>query len=229
MTIHEQGAHANHEFAFGATILEALKETSRINNIPLNITYAQGVTLHGKWLPESVERAKNYVKLSDVAIVCLGEGPYWGSQHGDTSLELPASQQRLINELSEIGTDIILVLIEGRPRILCDIKFRSNIRAVLLSFLPGPEGGQAIIETIFGYVNPSARLPISYPKTVDTVLPYFHTFSQQSQYNPQWSFGHGLSYSRFSYSDLRLSSSHMEEDRSLTAEVTVTNDGPYDG
>jgi beta-glucosidase len=114
----------------------------------------------------------------------------------------------------------------------------SRVRAVLAAFLPGPYGGRAVAETLFGLVNPSARLPLTYP-SASGLIPavYYHTHAQSASYKPQWPFGAGLSYTTFAYSKLRLSAKEVDPDLDkrnsqltlLSVEVDVRNTGEVAG
>jgi beta-glucosidase len=131
------------------------------------------------------------------------------------------------------GTKVILVLFEGRPRILKDLP--ENVYAVLNGMLSCEQGGKAVAEIIYGDVNPSGRMPITYPKdTGNVMIPYRHRVSTQCATGdycvPQWSFGHGLSYTNFTYSAMNISTTNVTSSSdSVNVSVTVTNSGSVAG
>ena len=117
------------------------------------------------------------------------------------------------------------VLIEGRPRIIRQIV--DDADAIVMGYLPGQEGGVAISEVIFGDVNPSGKLPFTYPKYVGDFTLYDHKKSEK--YEPQWPFGHGLSFTTFEYSNLNLARSEISKSDYLTVSVDVKNTGARAG
>jgi beta-glucosidase len=133
------------------------------------------------------------------------------------------------------GKTVILVLNEGRPRLINQIVDR--IPAVVQLYLPSNRGGDAFADILFGDVNPSGKLPYTYPRYASSITPYFHKYCEHlkpsvgvpdlgSDYNPLWEFGHGLSYTTFEYSNLALSQTVLtgENDR-VNVSVTVKNTG----
>ncbi|GMF28586.1 unnamed protein product [Phytophthora lilii] len=148
-------------------------------------------------------------------------------------LTLPLGQIEYVKELASTGTKVILVLFEGRPRILNDLP--ENVYAVLNGMLACERGGKAVAEIIYGDVNPSGRMPITYPKdTGNVMIPYRHRVSTQcatgDYCEPQWTFGHGLSYTNFTYSDMSISTTNVTSSSdSVNVSVTVTNSGSVAG
>jgi len=123
-----------------------------------------------------------------------------------------------------------VVLVQGRPRIINRIAERAG--AILMAYNPGNEGGEAIADVLFGDYNPSGRLPLTYPRHPNALLNYDHkSYENESTsfgltpFNPQFPFGHGLSYTTFRYDGLRLSRKALTEKDTLTVNVTVTNTG----
>lgn len=128
------------------------------------------------------------------------------------------------------GKPVVLVLIQGRPRVIREIEPLAS--AVVLAYLPGMEGGRAISEILTGKVNPSGKLPFSYPRYVNSLVPYDHKYQEAADgnvYNPQWPFGFGLSYSKFSYSDLVIEPKTFDPQKGLKVKVQVTNDSNVEG
>jgi beta-glucosidase len=206
----------------GTTILQGLKEIGNFN-----VNYLQSVDINGKWInntsPDQVLDAAN---SSDVSIVCLGETSYTELVGNIDDMRLPEGQTNVVKLLSKSSKPIILVLSQGRPRTFNNIVDIPS--AILASFLVGPEGGQAIAEIIYGNVNPSGKLPITYTNNASlTTINNYRRYSDT--YNPKWQFGHGLSYTTFDYTSLTLSSDQIQPDTPLEVSVTVTNNGTVAG
>lgn len=141
-------------------------------------------------------------------------------------------QTELLQALHRIGKPIICVLILGRPLILTEIVACSD--AVLLAWYPGMAGGQAVAEAIFGELNPSGRLPVSFPRSEAQLPVYYNTHLPRQDYidmqgTPAYAFGYGLSYTTFSYSELRLDTPVLRTDETLTVSIRVKNTGPLIG
>ena len=157
-----------------------------------------------------------------------------GENHDRADSGLPGLQRELFRRVAAAGKPIVLVLVSGRPLGVEQEDARSS--AVLNAWEPGMYGGQAVAEILYGKVNPSGRLAMTMPRnSFQTVLSYnhkpmhfFHPYIDQDC-SPLYSFGHGLSYTRFAYSDLSLSRNEMGPEGSLEARVTVTNQGSMAG
>ena len=181
-----------------------------------------------------IEATKRAAASADAIVVVLGETPYTEKPGDIDDLTLPASQLALMEGLKDIDKPIILIMIEGRPRIINSIVDIPD--AIMLGFLPGEESAKAISDIVFGKANPSGRLPITYPKYPNDLVTYDHKgtdlahrdFSMNG-FNPQWEFGHGLTYTNFKYSNLRMSQTSMTLDGSITIEVDVANIGDRRG
>ena len=119
-----------------------------------------------------IQNAVKAAKGVDYIIACLGEIPATEKPSDINELPIPKVQQDLVIQLSKFGKPIILVLVEGRPRIIKDIE--PLIDVIILAYLPGDEGGRAIVDVIFGEINPSGKLPITYPKYTGNALNYLH-------------------------------------------------------
>jgi beta-glucosidase len=192
-------------------------------------------------IAEAVELAAQ----ADVVIAAVGESR--GMSHESSSrvsLDLPGSQLALLKALKATGKPLVVVLMNGRPLAIGWEK--DNADALLETWYTGTEGGNAIADVLFGDHNPSAKLPISFPRSVGQIPIYYNHLrigrpltegkpgNYTSQYfeepnGPLYPFGFGLSYSRFSLSGLKLSASRISFDQTLTAEATLTNHGPYEG
>jgi beta-glucosidase len=190
----------------------------------------------------SIGHAVDAAATSDLIIICLGEEPYAEKPADIRSLALPVGQYTLVQAIRSQApptAKIVLVYFGGRPRLLKPVV--DLVDAVLIGFLPGPSAGQAVVEIITGQVNPSGKLPITYPMYDDGGgSPYFSAVSDQCtrgdgpmphwEYTPrcdvQWPFGHGLSYTQFEYTDLQATGGI---DSDLKVSVTVQNTGASGG
>jgi beta-glucosidase len=193
-----------------------------------------------------IDEAVSIANQSDVVVVAAGESAEMsGESSSRSNLEIPKVQQDLIKALLKTGKPVVLVLFTGRPLAL---KWeQENIPTILNVWFGGSEAGYAIADVLFGDVNPSGKLTTTFPQNVGQVpLYYAHKntgrpleegkwFSKfRSNYldvsnDPVYPFGYGLSYTSFSYSDIKLSSTSLKGNQTLTASVTVTNTGKYDG
>ncbi len=177
-------------------------------------------------------------KKADYIVVCAGEDSYAETPGNINSLELPDDQQRLVALLAKSGKPVIMVLIEGRPRIVREIE--PLCKGIVMAYWPGPQGGRAIADILFGDVNPSGKLPFTYPRNTGDIIAYDHKlldeavekvdpYSYTLEFNPQWQFGFGLSYTSFAYSNLTLSTDTLRGNAVLKISVTVKNTGARAG
>lgn len=205
------------------TVLEAIQ--NKIGE--KNIKYLEGTSFNNDInTSAAVTEAKN----SDFVIICLGEPAYCESPGNIYDLELPEAQLNLVSEISKTGKPIILVMLEGRPRLITDIVDKTS--AVVLGFLPGMEGGNAIADILFGDANPSGKLPITYPKHTNGFTTYDYKPIENfdgNKYDPLWPFGYGLSYTTFEYSNLRLSESEITVNGEIEVSIDVKNTGKIVG
>ncbi|MDT7807982.1 MAG: beta-glucosidase [Acidobacteriota bacterium] len=167
---------------------------------------------------------------ADVVVLCLGEGSYTETPGNITDLNLSDVQLKLAEAIQATGKPVVLVLVEGRPRIINRIAEKSQ--AILLALNPGNEGGIAVADVLFGDYNPSGRLPFTYPRTVNGLVTYDHKLFETEAtsygnmaFNPQFEFGHGLSYTTYAYSDLRLDRKAVPSGGTVNVSVTVRNTG----
>jgi beta-glucosidase len=177
-------------------------------------------------LNEVVEEAK----ASDVIILCIGEDTYCETQGNISNLCINENQLNLGKALANIQKPIILVYLGGRPRVITPLVEASQ--GVLLAFLPGNRGSEAIRDILFGEYNPNGRLPITYPLHPQGFTTYDHYSIEVllgNTYECLYPFGHGLSYSKFAYEDLKLSKTKLDANDELKVEVSVKNLGPRDG
>jgi beta-glucosidase len=193
-----------------------------------------------------LKEALDIANQADVIVAALGESSEMsGESSSRTDIEIPQLQQDLLNALLKTGKPVVLVLFTGRPLALKEEN--EKVPAILNVWFGGSEAGYAIADVLFGDVNPSGKLSTTFPQNVGQVpLFYSHKntgrpleegkwFSKfRSNYldvsnDPVYPFGYGLSYTSFSYSDVKLSSESLKGNQTLTASVTVTNTGNYDG
>lgn len=221
------------------TILEAIR-----NEIgETNVKYVPGVSYveTGSYF-EDVEdgfaQAIQAAKTVDAVILCVGENSYTEKPGDLNDLTLSANQLRLANELAKTGKPLVLVLNEGRPR--CISAVEPSAKAVVQTYLPGNYGGDALADILFGDVNPSGKLPYTYPSYPNSLVTYYHkpaeeqkraegAYIYESDYNPQYEFGSGLSYTTFNYSNLKTSSNVISNNKPVEIFVDITNSGMRQG
>jgi len=209
------------------TILAAIKDKVGAENV----TYLPGASYDK---PENIAQAVAAVQQADVAIVCLGERSYAETPGNIDDLTLPQAQLELASQIAATGKPVVLVLVEGRPRIIRQIA--DSAGAIVMVYNPGNEGGQAVAEILFGDVNPSGKLPITYPRYPNALLTYDHkpyedqaTSFGLSAYKPQFDFGFGLSYTTFQYSGLKVAPTNPHAGQPIDVSVTVKNTGEREG
>ena len=223
------------------TILEALQKVYGEKNV----SYVAGVNYNmasRKWDKETdidIDAAVRAARKADIIVACIGENTYCETPGNINDLNLSSNQKELVRSLAKTGKPIVMVLNEGRPRIINDIE--PLAKAVVDIMLPGNYGGDALASLISGKENFSGRLPFTYSKYVNSLHTYDYKVSENVQtmdglYNydatmdVQWPFGAGLSYTSFEYSGLKsISPVQFNADDMLTFEVTVKNTGSVKG
>ena len=178
----------------------------------------------------NIEEAVNQARQHDVVILALGENTYTETAGNLDTLNLPFPQLQLAKALFATGKPVVLVTFGGRPRIITEVAEQAN--AVVLGFLPGMEGGLAMADILFGDVNPSGKLPITYPRNTNDIVLYDHKpieAFETNQYRPLYPFGHGLSYSEFAVSDLQLNQQQIKLGEPIEVSVKVKNTGKRAG
>jgi beta-glucosidase len=192
-----------------------------------NVLYQPGVDFNEEIdIPAAVQSAK----MADVAIICIGEPTYCETPGNIDDLTMSAAQLELVEAIEKTGTPVILVLIEGRPRLINKVVDKAD--AIIMAYLPGMEGGPAIADVLFGDVNPSGKLPISYPRYPHSLMTYDHKNSETADgkdYDAQWPFGFGLSYTEFVYHDLTIDKMKYSQGEDIHMSVKVTNTGDMTG
>ncbi|WP_213279917.1 beta-glucosidase BglX [Chryseobacterium indologenes] len=199
---------------------------------------------------ELLKEAVDVANKADVIVLAIGESAEMsGESSSRTEITIPQSQVDLLNELKKTGKPIAMVLFTGRPLALTNVKDTPD--SILNAWFAGSEAGNAIADVLFGKVNPSGKLPMTFPRSLGQVPIYYNakntgrplsqdkvdkcTYERfRSNYmdecnTPLYSFGYGLSYTKFNYSDITVSNTNPKGDQSIQASVTVTNNGNYDG
>lgn len=213
------------------------------NEIGGNVIWIPGLS-YGKEIDYRIENEDRYAEALQAAqsvdyiVLCLGESSY-AEKPGDlVDLTLSRKQLAYAQELLKTGKPVILVLNGGRPRIIRDIA--SDVDAILMAYWPGNYGGDALSDILFGKVNPSGKLPVTYPSAVNSLVTYIHKpseeqsksagmYNYEGDFSPEFEFGFGLSYTTFDYSNLTLSSDRIKGNEVLTVSVMVTNTGKREG
>jgi beta-glucosidase len=206
------------------TILQAIKDHVGASRV----SYHKGVELQQK--ADDYEAALKAARNADIVVLCLGEKTYTETPGNIEDLTLDTAQLDFARELYKQGTPVVLVLVQGRPRVIREIE--PGASAILMAYLPGMEGAAAIADTLYGVVNPSGKLPFTYPRYVNSLLTYDHKQQEELEgntFNPQWPFGFGLSYSKFVYKNLRLSQKRIEAGKPVRVTVEVSNDSDVAG
>ena len=209
------------------TVFQAVQQKT---NDPNEVIYSEGANFtHLIDLNETVSLAATV----DLIVLCIGERTYAEVFGNIDDLALDKSQQMLADALiEETGKDVVLVYLGGRPRLITNIAENSKVKAVVLGFLPGNRGAEAIADILFGDYNPDGRLPITYPRSPNGQTPYdirpLEDF-YPNKYEYLYPFGHGLSYTKFNYSNLTVSSNIVNYPDDLVVTVDVTNVGDMAG
>ena len=203
----------------------------------------QGVTYNekGKYYEENEPDIASAVKAADsvdVVVACIGENSYTETPGNLSDLTLSANQRQLVSALEATGKPVILILNEGRPRLIADIEPKA--KAVVDIFLPGNYGGDALAALLSGRENFSGKMPITYPKEINSLANYDFKKSEEvgtmegaydynARITQQWPFGYGMSYTSFKYDNLRVDKTHFTSGDTLTVSIDVTNTGNREG
>ena len=234
-----QGSRAEDMTEKYNTIYEALCQKYGKENIILE----QGVTYNeeGAYYDENepqIEKAVDAAAQADVIIACIGENSYTETPGNLTDLWLSENQRNLVKALAKTGKPMILVLNEGRPRLITDIE--PLAKAVVNILVPGNYGGDALANLLAGDVNFSAKMPYTYPREINSLNTYDYKVSEEvgtmegaynydAKVSLMWPFGYGLSYTTFDYSNLRVDKASFTADDILTVTVDVKNTGSRAG
>ena len=207
------------------TIVEAIK------TINPNVLYAEGCGINA---PTDMENAMSIALNADIIVACMGELPSTEKVGDIHSLDLEQAQIDYVERLAKTGKKIVLVLVENRSRIVREIE--PLCAAIVMAYQPSENGTRALADILYGKINPSGKLPMTYPRYTNDLLTYDHKYTDRldptfgyNAFNPQWEFGHGLSYSNFTYSNLVLATKELGETDTINVSFTVTNNGSLDG
>ena len=219
-----QGVDAIWDDTTKHTILDELKLQSD------NITFVQGCdfdSLH------NLGAIKNLAKPADVIVACFGEQPSTEKPGDIHSLDISETQIEYFKYLKSFNVPIVLALIENRPRVVRELEPYCD--AIVLAYQPSENGTKAFADILYGKVNPSGKLPLTYPRYTNTLVPYdhnhtdkLHTDFSYNAFNPQWEFGHGLSYTNFTYSNLSVDTTQLAAGK-IGISIDVSNTGDYKG
>ena len=231
--------------------------TAKGANVEENKKLEDIYAAHGKLVdrdsrtPEAMrQEAVNIANQADVIVLAIGESAEMsGESSSRTTIDIPATQVELLNELKKTGKPIVMVLFTGRPLALTNVKDTPD--AILNAWFPGTEAGYAIADVLYGTVNPSGKLPVTFPRSLGQVPIYYNHLNtgrplnsekvEKCEYErfranymdecntPLYPFGYGLSYTNFGYSDITVSNANPKGNQTVQASVTLTNTGNYDG
>nr|CCA21377.1 unnamed protein product [Albugo laibachii Nc14] len=219
-----QGQDGNDFFKERITILDAMKKYAQ------KLTYTMGLNISEEYNEQEVSKAKKMAMDADICVVALGEHSGVEKPYDIDDLAIPVNQTKYLNVMKAACKQLVLVLVQARPRTFDD---SSEIGAILNTALVGPFGGQAIAEILLGMYNPNGRQVLSYSmKDGYNGIHYdspVDTKCGNGECITEYPFGHGLSYSNFSYSNFKLSAENVSCTGKLTVTVDVTNNGPMDG
>ena len=221
------------------TIYEAFCNQYGKENVILN----QGVTYNekGKYWEENepqIQGAVDAAKNADVIVACIGENSYTETPGNLTDLWLSENQRNLVKELAKTGKPVVLVLNEGRPRLIADIE--PLAQGIIDILIPGNMGGDALVGLVSGKSNFSGKMPYTYPKEINSLANYDFKKSEEvgtmegaydynAKITQQWGFGYGLSYTSYQYSNLKVSQSDFRHGDIIKVSVDVKNTGKVAG
>ena len=234
----------------------AITPLTAINNQygnSINIIYAKGLETPRSTDQNLFAGAIEALEDADAGILFLGEDQMLsGEAHSRAFINLPGAQEELVKVLSKIGKPLVLVIMAGRPLTFSNIV--DSVNSILYAWHPGTMGGPALADIIFGKVSPSGKLPVTFPRTVGQIPLYYNkkntgrppaknqitqklgtpenpvgfaSFYLDVDYTPAYDFGYGLSYTNFSYSNLKISKEVLTIEDSLEITVKVTNTGNF--
>ena len=221
------------------TIYEAFCNEYGKENVILN----QGVTYNekGKYWEENepqIQGAVDAAKDADIIVACIGENSYTETPGNLTDLWLSENQRNLVKELAKTGKPVVLVLNEGRPRLIADIE--PLAQGIIDILIPGNMGGDALANLVSGKSNFSGKMPYTYPKEINSLANYDFKKSEEvgtmegaydynAKITQQWGFGYGLSYTSYKYSNLKVSQSDFRHGDIIKVSVDVKNTGKVAG
>ncbi len=215
------------------TLAEAIGERFGARNVEVipGVSYQAHESRYDTEHRDRFDEAAAAARRADVVVLCLGENSYCEKPGDLNDLALDPLQTELAERVIAAGKPVVLVLSEGRPRLIS--KFSAKIPAIVQSYLPGPQGADAVADVLAGAVNPSGKLPYTYPAFPNSLSVYYHkyadeqrntdaTYKYEGDYNPEFVFGHGLSYTTFAYSGAKLT--HEGDEIVIAVDVANTGD-----
>lgn len=221
------------------TIFEAFQQKMGAGNI----SFSQGVAykMDGKYFEDSVvdlNEVKSKAENVDYIILCLGENSYTEKPGDLNDLNLSDNQIELAKVAINTGKPVILILNEGRPRNIS--RLEPLVSSIIDIYIPGNYGGDALVDIVIGKINPSGKLPITYPRYVNALTNYIHkpsdeqsnpqgAYDYSADYNPQYDFGFGLSYTTFQYSELTVDKTSYAPNDEIVVTFKVKNIGSRSG
>jgi beta-glucosidase len=228
---------------YATSIQEAVNKMVTDKN---KVTFDKGVEIVDT-RKDMMQKALDNARNADVIVAVMGEFENMtGEAASRTNIDLPGIQKEFLAELKKLGKPIVLVLMNGRPLTLT--WENDTMDAILEAWYPGTMGGESVVQTLYGMNNPSGKLPMTFPRNVgqvpvyynhkNTGRPYLGTKDPEQKYKsryidsdnaPLYPFGYGLSYTKFEYSNLKLSSKTLNANGKLKITVDVANTGNYDG
>ena len=230
-----QGSRAENLTEQYNTIYEALCNKYGQENIILEqgVTYNEEGAYYDEHEPQ-IDKAVASAAQADVIVACIGENSYTETVGNLTDLWLSANQRNLVKELAKTGKPIILILNEGRPRLIADIE--PLAKAVVDIFIPGNYGADALADLLAGDANFSAKMPYTYPREINSLNTYDYKVSEEvgtmagaynydAKVSLQWPFGYGMSYTTFEYSNLQVDKTQFTAGDVITVTVDVKNTG----
>ncbi|MCD0463855.1 glycoside hydrolase family 3 N-terminal domain-containing protein [Flavobacterium sp. ENC] len=230
-----QGENADTYAAEKLTILEAFQAKLGKENV----LYTPGADIE-KEDDAEIQKAVELAKTASKIVLCLGEKNYTETPGDISNIFMSKSQVKLGMALAQLNKPVILVLNEGRPRLISD--FEDKMSAVVQCYLPGNEGARALVDILYGDVNPSGRLPYNYPRYPNSLEKYNRKYTEsladeeqnndakyEKSYSPQFEFGSGLSYTTFNYSNLKIDKTEINNTDEVNVTVDVTNAGKRAG
>lgn len=226
-----------------ARLTESLLDAIRRYNGSNNVVYVEGCRKSGD-SRDGFSKALAAARRADKVVLVIGEDCNWsGEAASRTSIQIPGVQTELLAELKKTGKPVVVVLMNGRPLDLSREDVLAD--AILETWYAGSMGGEAVTRTLFGEVNPSGKLPMTFPRNIGQVPVFYYekntgrpSYLPSPKYKsiyldcpntPLYPFGYGLSYTSFRYSPVTLSSDELQQGSKITASVTVTNTGERDG
>jgi len=240
------------QYRYGPSAVQGITVRQGIQNLlgtAVKVNYAKGCDVVSAHWPESevlpepltneeqsqIDQAVEAARKSDVAVVVLGDsGRTVGESASRTSLDLPGRQLELVQAVYSTGKPVVVVLLNGRPMSINWVN--KYVPGIIEAWFPGAQGGTAIAEVLFGDYNPSGKLTMTFPKTVGQI-----PFNFPTKPNAQWEgeksrvngalyyFGHGLSYTKFTYSNLKIDPTRQKVNGLVTVMLDVRNAGPREG